>query len=169
MWKFIKRTLQVIAALVVLAIIAFVGYGNSERLATAMVYLSCDITAANAIDGNDDRILQSVLKVHDRNVLGCLKKDWIRNEVLLNWIDVDGESENGLNDTERLRIEVKQYTGYNWSKKVRRSFNRENLLYRIEYEEGNYWVERQCYITQKNSFEKLRKEMADKTKAKQKI
>ena len=169
MWKFIKRTFQVIAVLVAAGIVALFMYGNSERLATDMVYLSCDIIDANAIEGNDERILDAVRKSHGRNILGRLKKDWIKNEVLLNWIDDDNKSENGLNDTERLKIEVAQYTGYNWSDEVRRTFNRETLLYRIEYENSGYWVERQCYITQKDSFEKLRKEMSDKTKAKQKI
>ena len=169
MWKFIKRTFQIIAACIVVGIVALVGHSNSERLATDMVFLSCNIIDANSIEGNDNRILQSVKKTHGVNILGRLKKDWIRSEVLLNWIDDDAQSEDGLLKTVRLKIEVDKYTGYNWSGKVRRTFNRETLLYRIEYEKSGYWVERQCSITPKNIFEKLRKKMANETKAKQNI
>ena len=169
MWKVFKRAVQLSAALVIFGIGVFLVAEKSEVFATDMVYLSCDIIDANAIEGEDEQILDAVIKNHVRSILGRLKKDWVKNEVLLNWIDHDSRSENGLQDTVRLKIEVGQYTGYNWSGKVRRTFNRETLLYRVDYEKSGYWVERQCYISQKDSFEKLRKQMAIITKAKQKI
>lgn len=169
MWKFIKRTFQVIAVLTVFGIVALVGYGNSERLATDMVFLSCNTVNANAIEGSDDRILEAVLENHTRTVVGRLRKDWIRNQVLLNWVDDHNISEDGLEETRRLNIEVDNYNGYVWSGKIRRSFNRETLLYRVEYENRGYWVERQCFITEKENFEKLRMKNANETKAKQKI
>ena len=170
MWKFVKRTLQVIAGLIILGIIAIAGYANSERLSYDMVYLSCAITDANGMTEDDDRIRPAVLEHWGPTNQARLRKDWIRGKVLLNWIDThgDGDQENGLQNTVSMNISVQEYSAFDWVDKVTRKINRETLVYRIEYAD-RYWMERKCKKITKPMFEKIREVITIQIKAKQKI
>ena len=153
MWKFIKRTFQVIAVLIVLSIVGLGAYANSERLATDMVYLSCTISDANGLTQDDNRILPTVKKTQKITNQARLRKDWIQNKVLLNWVDNHNEHENGLEPTRSLNINVGEYWGYDRNEN-KRTFNRETLRYRVEYR--GFWVERACQKITKTEFEKNR-------------
>ncbi|MDC3003181.1 hypothetical protein OAZ20_03750 [Paracoccaceae bacterium] len=169
MWKFIKRTVQLIAALIVVGIVAWVGYENSARLATDIAFLSCPVTDAerlNVVDTN----FREPMKNRDREEKPYtrLQKDWIRGEIILNWIADVSESEDGLQGAKRLKESVTEYSGYDWGHKANRSINRETLIYRLEVED-NYWVERQCVPISKQEFNKAVDAVTTATKAKQKI
>ena len=170
MWKFVKRTLQVIAGLIILGIIAIAGYANSERLSYDMVYLSCAITDANGMTEDDDGIRPAVIKHFGPRSQARLRKDWVRGKVLLNWIDThgDGDQENGLENTVSMNISVQEYSAFDWVEKVTRTINRETLVYRVEYGD-KYWVERKCKKTTKSEFEAIREIITTQIKAKQKI
>ena len=170
MWKFVKRTLQVIAGLIILGIIAIAGYANSERLSYDMVYLSCAITDANGMTEDDDRIRPAVLEHWGPTNQARLRKDWIRGKVLLNWIDTHGDSdqENGLQNTVSMNISAQKYSASDWLDKIKRTIDRETLVYRAEYKDA-YWIERKCKKTTKSEFEAIREIITTQIKAKQKI
>lgn len=169
MWNFIKRTLQVIAVLIALGILAVVTHENSDRLATDMAFLSCPVTAAERLDKPNNTFLDTV-KNRDREAKPYirLQKDWIRGEIILNWIASVSQSEDGLQGAKRLKTSVSEYSGRDWAQKASRSINRETLLYRIEVDDV-YWVERQCVPISKQEFNKAVEAVSAATKAKQKI
>ena len=169
MWKIIKRTLQVIGLLIIIGIGAAFAYNYSEKFATDMAFLSCTVIDAKRLDKDSPNFFDAVKarEIEEKPFLR-LKKDWMRGEVLLNWIARVGETENGLQPTKRLTVSVTKYSGYIWSEKVRRTFNRETLEYTLQYD-GEYWVKRQCKRIDKQTFEKERQTVNMKTKAKQNI
>ena len=169
MWKFIKRTFQVIVVLIVLGIVALVAHMNSDRLASDMAFLSCPIIAANRLDTPDTTFLEAI-KNRDRENKPYLRlrKDWIRGEIILNWIADVSYSEDGLQGTQRLKTSVTEYSGRDWVEKETRSINRETLIYRLEID-NLYWVERQCVPISKQEFNKAVNAVSTATKAKQKI
>ena len=94
---------------------------------------------------------------------------------MLNWIAEDGTSENGLETTQPLAISVSNYSGFDYLNSVRRTIDRESLIYRLTKEASSidktieYYVERQCRIIDKEIFDAKRLKSAEATKAKQKI
>ena len=170
MWKFVKRTLQVIAGLIILGIIAIAGYANSERLSYDVVYLSCVITDANGLITESDALRPSVIKHHGPITHVRLRKDWIRGKVLFNWIGERGvrDQENGLENTVSMNISPQKYSASDWLDKVKRTIDRETLVYRAEYKDA-YWIERKCKKTTKSEFEAIREIITTQIKAKQKI
>ena len=107
-------------------------------------------------------------------IVGRLRDDWIQDKVLLNWVADRGNSEDGIETTHRLNVSTNTYSGYSYSDKIKRTFDRDTLLYTWErkdtsYGQVEYWLTRKCVKVPKNIFEKLRKKSAEATKAKQKI
>lgn len=169
MWKFIKRTLQIITALVIVGIFALVGYENSSRLAMDMAFLSCPVKNAQRLDNPDQNFLATIKsRAREQNPYVRLQRDWIRGEVILHWIADISQSENGLQGAKRLQSFVNEYSGYDWIDRADRSINRETLVYRLEVKD-KYWVERKCATISKQKFYDAVQAVANATKAKQKI
>ena len=165
MVKFFKRTLYVILGIIALGAAWLYVELNSEKFATDMVYLECTIDEVSDLDQRNRR----------KVIHGRLRDDWINDKVLLNWVADGGDAENGLNNTRKLNVSTKYYSGYDYSNKAKRTFYRETLEYRLEVKksssvsENEYWHTRQCEIIEKRVFEAERRKSAAATKAKQKI
>lgn len=169
MWKFIKRSLQVIGLLIIIGTGAGLSYRFSENFATDLAFLSCPAFDAKRLDMDSPNFFKTIQsKEFEKKPLLRLKKDWMRGEVILNWIALVGKSENGLQPAKRLKVSVTNYSGYDWTQKVRRTLNRETLVYTGNYGE-EYWVKRQCSRINKQTFEKARRAIVLETKARQKI
>lgn len=167
--KVIKRVLWALVALIVIAVGIVISYANSERLAYDIAHLSCVVSDANGLTSDDARILPKVRERYPGRSYARLQKDWLQGAVLLNWVDTRNAYEQGLQPTHRLKIEVDNYTGRDWSTNVTRSIDRETLRYRVEFTDKNYWVESNCVLVPKARFEDVRQKSAAETKAKQKI
>lgn len=169
MWKFIQRTLQAIVVFIALGIIVFVADKNSDRLASDLAFLSCPVTAAERLDKPSNTFFDTV-KNQDWEAKPYirLRKDWIRGEIILDWVAPVSQSENGLQGAKRLKMSVSEYSGRDWAEKASRSINRETLLYRVEFDDA-YWVERECVPISEQEFNKAVYAVSAATKAKQKI
>ena len=164
MVKFFKRTLYVILGLIALGATWAYVETNSEKFATDMVYLACTIDEISDLEKRNRR----------KVIHGRLRDDWINDKVLLNWVAMTGTAEDGLESTTRLDVSTNYYSGYNYSSKVKRTFDRDTLKYWREVKKSSvgeveYWWSRQCEIIEKRVFEAERKKSAAVTKAKQKI
>ena len=173
MWKIIKRTLLVVVALIALGIGYLVAYDNSEKLAKTMVSLECELA-------DTDLDAKFIEEHHDLVLFARLKRDWLKNRVLLNFIESEaGDSESGLKKTIVLRENVGSYSGYAYVKSdlyAHRSIDRNSLIYRREARRGSSktselfnWIERKCKIIPNQKFDKLRDNSAASTKEMQKI
>ena len=125
--------------------------------------------------GTADQAEQKLrMKTQRRVLVGRLRKDWINDVVLLNWVARKGKTETGLEETQRLQIKTDKYSGFNYTRKVARSFDRDTLVYTLERrnfstDPASFWLKRRCSIITSRTFESLRKKSEDATKAKQKI
>jgi|TARA_B110000977_G_C11046785_1_gene480834 hypothetical protein len=162
MVKFFKRTLYVIFGLIALGVTWTYAELNSEKFATDMVYLECTL---NEISKEE--------LAYGNMPYGRLRDDWINDKVLLNWVASAGRAENGLSKTIKLNVSTTQYSGYDYSDKAQRTFDRDTLKYRRVVKssagETERWHTRKCIIIEKRVFEAERKKSAAATKAKQKI
>ena len=70
-------------------------------------------------------------------IVGRLREDWIKDRALLNWVADTGTDENGLNSTVRLRINTNSYSGYHYEHKAQRTFDRDTLVYTIEWKQSS--------------------------------
>lgn len=173
MVKFFKRILYVILGLIALG--ATWGYvrSNSESLSTDIAYLECalsDYSNASLTDEYRERI--AVAKTEKQ--FGRLRKDWINDSVLLNWVAREGKSESGLEPLKWLSVNTNNYSGYDFTERVQRTFDRDTLLYTWErkqnsFDKPDFWRTHNCEIIEKRVFEAERKKSAAATKAKQKI
>ncbi|MDA9939748.1 hypothetical protein N9C37_04690 [Planktomarina temperata] len=173
MIKFLKRTFYVILGLIALGSAWLYVYSNSGKFATDIAYLECSLRDVGS-DAKDKRFLDNVRTAYSDNAVGRLANDWIKGKVLLNWIADEGETEDGLSSTIKLSTSTSSYAGYSYSTDIRRTFNRNTLLYTWQKKEGYngkviFWMTRQCVIIDKRIFEAKRKKSADATKANQKI
>lgn len=172
MWKFIKWALLSLLGLILLGIGALIIDVNSEKLSSDMVFLKCGLP--NNYGGTADKTsIEAFMKNQRTELIGRLRKDWIKGKVLLNWVSTSGETESGLGSTKKLSISTDRYSGYSYFEDTQRTFNRETLVYTLEQkkynEEAQVWLQRNCTKTTKAIFERVRKKSADATKAKQKI
>ena len=173
MIKFLKRTFYVILGLIALGGAWLYVYSNSDKFAKDIAYLECSLRDVGS-DAKDKRFLDEVRTAYSDNAVGRLANDWIKGKVLLNWIADEGETEDGLASTIKLSTSTSSYAGYSYSTDIRRTFNRNTLLYTWQKKEGYngkviFWMTRQCVIIDKRIFEANRKKSADATKANQKI
>lgn len=173
MWLFVKRAFLLIMLLIVTGIGYLIALENSENFAVDMAFLEC---TRSEIGGNSDqRVLDAVEKAQRKIIYGKLQKDHLQNRVLLTWVADQGESESGLSTSHSLRISVSNYSGFDYLSSVRRTIDRESLIYRLTKEVSSidktieYHVERQCQIIDREIFESNRLKSANATKAKQKI
>lgn len=173
MWVFIKRAFLLICLLIFTGIGYLIALENSEKFAVDMAFLECPRSEIGG--SSDQRLLDAVERVQQPILFGRLKKDYLQGKVLLNWIAEDGTSENGLETTQPLAISVSNYSGFDYLNSVRRTIDRESLIYRLTKEASSidktieYYVERQCKIIDKGVFDAKRLKSAEATKAKQKI
>ena len=101
--KFIKRAVLLILLLVALGVAALVVQSNSEKLARDMVFLRCE--EPFSFGGTADQAEQKLrMKTQRRVIVGRLRKDWINDVVLLNWVASKGKTETGLQETQRLQM-----------------------------------------------------------------
>jgi len=173
MIKFLKRTFYVILGLIALGGAWLYVYLNSDQFAKDIAYLECTMHELDtgSLTEKRGKLFANSMR---SNIVGRLRDDWIQDKVLLNWVAVPGESEDGLDTTHRLNVSTNTYSGYSYSHKINRTFDRDTLLYTWEskdtsYGQAEYWLTRKCVKVPKNIFEKLRKKSAEATKAKQKI
>ena len=163
MVKFFKRTLYVILGLIALGAAWLYVELNSEKFATDMVYLECTI----------DEISEGGRRDRPKMAYARLRDYWINDKVLLNWVAMTGTAEDGLESTTRLDVSTNYYSGYDYSSKIKRTFDRDTLKYtrvvKSSAGETERWRTRQCVIIEKRVFEAERKKSAAATKAKQKI
>ena len=173
MVKFFKRTLYVILGLIALGATSLFVRSNSESLSTDIAYLECALSDhSNASWTDEYRELIEVVKTEKQ--FGRLRKDWINGSVLLNWVAREGKSESGLGPSKRLSVNTNNYSGYSYTDKVQRTFDRDTLLYTWErkqssFDKADFWRTHSCVIIEKRVFEAERKKSAAATKAKQKI
>jgi hypothetical protein len=173
MVKFFKRTLYVILGLIALGATSLFVRSNSESLSTDIAYLKCALSDHNNASWTDEyRELIEVLKTEKQ--FGRLRKDWIKDSVLLNWVAREGKSESGLEPSKRLSVNTNNYSGYSYTDRAQRTFDRDTLLYTWERKESSvdkadFWRIHNCVIIEKRVFEVERKKSAAATKAKQKI
>lgn len=170
MWLFIKRAFLLIILLIAAGIGYLIAYENSEKFSTTIASLEC--TLNNASEG---------YFVEARDLWGItnyaqLKRDPLKSNVYLYWLDKNEQSENGLEPRKILKQNVNFYYGeqyIEYDHRVYRTFNRETLEYRREERNENgqvqNWITRGCVIVPNDHFEKLRIKSAKATKAKQKI
>ena len=173
MIKFLKRTFYVILGLIALGGAWLYVFLNSDKLAKDIAYLECSLHEVGS-DTKDKLFLDQFRSAYSKNIVGRLRDDWIKDKVLLNWVADGGKSEDGIETTHRLNVSTNTYSGYSYSDKTKRTFDRDTLLYTWErqdtsYGQVEYWLTRKCVKVPKNIFEKLRKKSAEATKAKQKI
>jgi len=168
MGKFIKRSLQLILGLIILILGVGFAYLNSEKFAVHKVALQCSsptVTAKN-IDMSD---------YPQRQLFGSLRKDYLNNKMLLNWVAEVDQSQNGLQQTRIMTENITYYqsTSFKGGLKTIRTINRNDLTYVKETTESsrdiNIRVLRYCTEIPRSLFEQKRKEVADATKKKQKI
>ena len=173
MIKFLKRTFYVILGLIALGGAWLYVDLSSEKFAKDIAYLECtnhELGTGSLTEKQGKQFTKS----RRPKIVGRLRDDWIKDKVLLNWVTEGGTSEDGLETTKKLNVSTNNYSGYSYSDKVKRTFNRDTLLYTYEAQDTSfgpvkYWLTRKCVKVPKNVFEKLRKKSADATKAKQKI
>ena len=122
MWKFIKRTLQVIAALIVVSIGYLLIDANSEVFATDVAYLECTLDKASPDYFN------KIKDVHGLVGYARIQKDHIKDTALLTWLDIDGDSETGTDPTIKMYISSNKYSSKTMN--ITRSFDRNTLRYR---------------------------------------
>ena len=170
MWKIIKIILLIPLVLIVLGIGWFIVRESSQSFATNIAYLSCVLKDANDLNEDDPKVWTAVKKAQRNVIHGNLRRDWIKGQVLLNWVARDGEEEDGLGDTRVLNISTKHYSGRDGygDEADYRSIDRETLVYRLTVD-GNYWIDRQCSKVSKAEYENKRKASEAATKAKQNI
>ena len=132
MWLFIKRAFLLIIVLIAAGIGYLIALENSEKFAVDMAFLEC---TRSEIGGNSDqRVLDAVEQAQRKIIYGKLQKDHLQNRVLLTWVADQGESESGLNTSQSLRISVSNYSGFDYLMSVRRTIDRESLIYRLTKE-----------------------------------
>ena len=173
MIKFLKRIFYVILGLIALGGAWLYVYSNSDKLAKDIAYLECTMHELDTGSLTEKQGKQFANSQRPK-IVGRLRDDWIQDKVLLNWVAVPGVSEDGLDTTHRLNVSTNTYSGYSYSHKINRTFDRDTLLYTWEskdtsYGQAEYWLTRKCVKVPKKIFEKLRKKSAEATKAKQKI
>ena len=135
MIKFLKRTFYVILGLIALGSAWLYVYSNSGKFATDIAYLECSLRDVGS-DAKDKRFLDNVRTAYSDNAVGRLANDWIKGKVLLNWIADEGETEDGLQSTVKLKTSTNSYAGYTYSTDIMRTFNRNTLLYSYEKKDG---------------------------------
>tara|TARA_R110002153_G_scaffold74777_2_gene193930 strand:- start:250 stop:765 length:516 start_codon:yes stop_codon:yes gene_type:complete len=170
--KYVRRTLYVILAVVVLFVAYVFTISNGSTLALNMAYLRCTTleTGWDFASTKDERSFH----LQRPTIIGRLQKDWVNNKVLLNWVAAAGEEEDGLSPTRSLSIKVDKYSGWNYEDKVQRNLDRATLIYTWENKDSMssdviVWKTRQCELIDKTTFEAQRKKSADATTAQQKI
>ena len=171
--KYVRRALYVILAVVVLFVAYMFTIRNGSTLALNMAYLRCTTleTGGNFASTKVERDF----RLKTPTIIGRLQKDWVNNKVLLNWVAVAGEEEDGLDPTHSLSIEVDKYSGWNYVERVQRNLDRATLIYTWENKDSMSssqilaWKTRQCELIDKTTFEAQRKKSADATTAQQKI
>ena len=182
MVKFLKRTLYVILAFIALSATSLYMYSNSDKFAKDIVYLECILDGVGS-DTREKGSLDALRNTKKGILIGKLRKDWIKDKVLLNWVADEGTTEHGLEGTQKLGVGIRTYSGYITSSLVSRSFDRNTLVYtwkrmlrdrgnifdEFDLEEVDYWITRKCVIVDESVFETERKKSAAATKAKQKI
>ncbi|MDA8830405.1 hypothetical protein OAO82_01550 [bacterium] len=173
MIKFLKRTFYVILGLIALGGAWLYVYLNSDQFAKDIAYLECTMHELGTGSLTEKQGKQFANSRRPK-IVGRLRDDWIQDKVLLNWVADRGTSEDGMEPTHKLNVSTNTYSGYSYSDKIKRTFDRDTLLYTYEmqdtsYGQVEYWLTRKCVKVPKNIFEKLRKKSAEATKAKQKI
>lgn len=170
--KFVRRTLYVILAVVVILVAYVLTISNGSKLALNMAYLKCTTLEAGGdfASTKDER----AFRLRSPTSIGRLQKDWVNDRVLLNWVADAGEEEDGLQPTVSLSIEVDEYSGWRHDDNVQRTFDRATLIYTWQNKASRssdviYWKTRQCELIDKGTFEAERKKSADATTAQQKI
>ena len=167
--KYVRRTLYVILAVVVLFVAYVFTISNGSTLALNMAYLRCTTfeTGGDFASTKDERAFRLRLPT----IIGRLQKDWVNNKVLLDWVADAGEEEDGLSPTRILSIEVDKYSsGWDSEYNVQRSFDRATLIYTDSmFSDVIAWKKRQCELIDRTTFEAQRKKSADATTAQQKI
>ena len=192
-----RRTLYVILAVVVLFVAFVFTVSNGSMLALNMAYLRCTTleTGGDFASTKDERAFRferpttfGQIKMGgdfastkgerafrpERPIFGRLKKDWVNNRVLLNWVADVGEKEDGLESTLSLSIHVDQYSSYGIFDKVQRNLDRATLIYTWKKRDSVSldviaWTTRQCELIDKTTFEAQRKKVADATITQRKI
>ena len=170
--KYVRRTLYVILAVVVLFVAYVFTISNGSTLALNMAYLRCTTleTGGDFASTKDER----AFRLQSPTLFGRLQKDWVNDRVLLNWVADAGEEEDGLQSTHTLSIEVDKYSGWNYGDTVQRNLDRATLIYTWENKASRSsdviaWKTRQCELIDRTTFEEQRKKSADATTAQQKI
>ena len=170
--KYVRRTLYVILAVVVLFVAYVFTISNGSTLALNMAYLRCT-TLETGGDVASTRF-ERVFRLHRPTLIGRLQKDWVNDKVLLNWVANAGEEEDGLGPTIRLSIEVDKYSGWDYEYTVQRNLDRATLIYTWQKKASEssdviFWKTKQCELIDRTTFEAQRKKSADATTAQQKI
>lgn len=146
----------------------------SEIFAQDIAYLECKLETAGNSEGASLEAFMEVKRVYGDVAFAHIQRDWIKDNILLNWIEDDNTSENGLQDTVYLSEQVLSYSGLDLATSIKRSFDRETLRYRWEKvaalrDISGYWFERSCRIISRGTFEVLRRQAADGTAERQNI
>jgi hypothetical protein len=83
--KYVRRTLYVILAVVVLFVAYVFTISNGSTLALNMAYLRCTTleTGGDFASTKDER----AFRLRRPTLFGRLQKDWVNNRVLLDWVD----------------------------------------------------------------------------------
>ena len=170
--KYVRRTLYVILAVVVLFVAYVFTISNGGMLALNMAYLKC--TTLETGGEFPSTKFERAFRLRLPTITGRLQKDWVNDRVLLDWVADAGEEEDGLSPTFSLSIEVDKYSGWDYEYTVQRNLDRATLIYTLQKKASRssdviFWKTRQCELIDRTTFEAQRKKSADATTAQQKI